>query len=67
MTRYVTRSAIIANPQDDRPFSLYDLGNLPAATEVFEAEPYRNTGVLDASGQTIWATDKGPLGFGDRK
>lgn len=67
MTRYITRSAIIGNPQDDRPPSLYDLGSAPPATEVFEAEPFRNTGLLDADGQTIWATDKGPLGFGERK
>lgn len=64
MSRYFTRSALIRQPSDEDMGSFFGLGTGgDRSCEVFEDDPYRNTGVLDATGETIWATDRGPLGF----
>lgn len=64
MTRYVTRAGFISSPTYDDPCSTNMGSHVDHAFEVFESEAYRDTGLLDASGKTIWATDKAPLGFG---
>lgn len=64
MTRYVTRACLINSPSCDEPRSLHLGSHVEHTFDVFESEPYRDTGLLDASGQTIWATEKLPIGFG---
>lgn len=64
MTRYVTRAGFINSPSYTEPRSMNMGSHVDHTFEVFEAEAYRDTGLLDANGNTIWATDKAPLGFG---
>lgn len=65
MTKYVTRACFVNSPSYEDPRSIFGTGShCEHSFEVHEADGYRDTGLLDAKGNTIWATDKGPLGFG---
>jgi gamma-glutamyl:cysteine ligase YbdK (ATP-grasp superfamily) len=65
VTRYASRANIINIPQDNPPPSLTSYGtHNDYSIQITEMDPWRNTGILDASGQAIWATDTIPLGFG---
>lgn len=65
MTRYITRAAIVTHPTIRDLRTTFGKGaHCDHTFEIHEADPYRGTGILDAKGQTIWATDKAPLGFG---
>lgn len=67
MTRYFTRACYVVSPTYEQPQSIFGLGEAgDRSCEVFEPDA-RNTGLLDASGNAIWASDRGPLGFQTRE